>query len=163
VLVRERAQRLGGHLPAGRLHGQLAAATRHDLALDGQQVADVDELLEPGQALLTEIRQRQHHLQLGPVPLTEPDEAELAGVAQEDHPAGHRDLLTGLGVGLQVLAVVLVPQVLQQVRPRHRDRVRLHSFRQQAVTLLQADPHLLGQVVLPAVGVHRVHVCVSHA
>jgi uncharacterized repeat protein (TIGR01451 family) len=35
--------------PAGRLHGQLAAATRHHLTLDGQQVADVDELLEPGQ------------------------------------------------------------------------------------------------------------------
>ena len=33
----------------------------------------------------------EHHLDLGAVALAEPGEAELAGVAQEDHPAGDRD------------------------------------------------------------------------
>ena len=57
--------------------------------------------LELGQPLLADVGQREHHLQLGAVALAEPDEAELPGVAQEDHPAGDRDLLAGVGVGLE--------------------------------------------------------------
>ena len=78
-------------------------------------------------------------------------------------PADDGDLEASLGVGLQVLGVVGVPELLQQVRPLDGDRIRLHPLSDQPVTLLQANPHLLGQVVLPAVGGHRGITWLSHA
>ena len=92
VLVGQRAQRLGDHRPRRRLHRQLAAAAGDHLAGDADEVADVDQRLEVGQRLLADLGQRQHRLQLGAVALAQPDEAELAGVAEVDDPAGDRDL-----------------------------------------------------------------------
>ena len=98
MLVGQRAQRLGGHLPANGLDGQLAAAARHDLTLDRDLVADVDEPLERVELLLADLGQGQHGLQLGAVAGTQPGETELAGVAQEDHSAGDSDLVAGARV-----------------------------------------------------------------
>ena len=111
--------------------------------------------LNVGQRLLADVGEREHHLELGAVALAQPGEAELAGVAQEDHPAGDRDLLAGVVVGLELLGVVR--------RPRSRASVWVRGDRragtartpcvEQPLALLPAYPHLLGQVV--ALGVRR--------
>ena len=75
VLVGQRADGLGGQLPARGLHGQLAAAAGDDLAGHRQVVADVDQRLERREPLLADAGQRDHGLQLGAVALAEHDEA----------------------------------------------------------------------------------------
>ena len=50
-------------------------------------------------------------LELGAIAFAEPDEAELAGVAQEDHPAGHRDDFAGVHVRAHGLGVVRADDV----------------------------------------------------
>ncbi len=111
VLVGQRPQRLGRERPRGRLHRELAPAAGDHLAAHREQVAEVDERLEVRERLLADVGQRQHHLQLGAVALAQPDEAQLAGVAQEHHAAGDRDLVTGVGVGLERLDVVRRPDL----------------------------------------------------
>ncbi len=91
VLVGQRPQRLGDHRPARRLHRQLAAPAGDHLAGDPDEVADVDEVLVLRERVLAEVGEREHRLQLGAVALAQPHEAELAGVAQVDHAAHHRD------------------------------------------------------------------------
>ena len=65
-----------------------------------------------------DLGQGQHRLQLGAVAGPKPGEAELAGVAQEDHPAGHRDVVAGAGVGAELLGVVRADDVAQLVGTR---------------------------------------------
>ena len=78
-------------------HGQLAAAGGDDLAGDEHVVAEVDVGLPGGQRLRADPVQRDHGLQLGAgrAALTQGGEAELAGVAHEDDPAGDADLVAG--------------------------------------------------------------------
>ncbi len=101
VRHRQRAQRLGGQLPGVGEDRELAAARRPDLAGDQDVVAEVDVGLPGRQGLLADPVAGEHHLQLG-VALAQGGEAELAGVAEEDDPAGDADLLAGHGVRLQV-------------------------------------------------------------
>ena len=89
--------------------------------VDPEEVADVDQRLERPRALLADVGQREHHLQLGAVALAQPGEAELAGVALEDHPAGDRD--DGRRCGCPAPAscgVVRVADLAQRVGARHR-------------------------------------------
>jgi len=162
VLVGQRPQRLGRDRPVGRLHGQLTAAAGDHLAADREQVAEVHQRLEPGQRLLADVGQRQHHLQLGAVALAQPDEAELAGVAQEHHAPGHRDLLAGPGVRLELPSVVRRPDLGQGVGPLDGHGVGRAAFLQQPFPLAPTHPHLLGEVVLHGLG-RRVLRSVAHA
>ena len=119
VLVGQRAQRLRGDLPLAGRHAELAPPAGDHLAAHGQQVADVDECLVLGERLLADVGQAQHHLDLGAVALPQAGEAELAGVALEDDAAGDRHLLAGVGVGLEVLPVVLLAQLADRVGALH--------------------------------------------
>ena len=58
--------------------------------------------LPAGQLVVADQGEAQHRLQLGAVALAQRGEAELAGVAQEDHPAGDAHLVAGGGVRRQV-------------------------------------------------------------
>ena len=105
--------------------------------------------LNAGQRLLAHLGQRQHHLQLGAVALAQPDEAQLAGVAEEDHPAGDRDLLAGAGVGLELRGVVRLADLGERVRALdRRSGTAWTPAVEQPLPLLPPHPHLLGQVVL---------------
>ncbi len=147
MLVGQRTQRLRGHLPGDALDGQLAAPAGDHLALDSDQVADVDEGLEVGERLLADVGEGEHRLQLGAVALAQSREAELAGVAQEDDPPGDRNVVAGVVVGPERLGVVRRDDLAQRVGARHGDRVGVDPCLDQPVALLPANPHLLGQVV----------------
>jgi hypothetical protein len=86
----------------------------------------------------------QHHLQLG-VALAQRREAQLAGVAAEDHPAGHADALAGHGVRLEV--GIRGPDGGQRAGAVDRDGVRVDAGLAQTVELGAADPHLLRELV----------------
>ena len=90
--------------------------------------------------------QREHHLELGAVALTQPRETQLSGVAQEDHPTGDRDLDTGARVGPEGLGVVLGENLGERMAPLDDDRVRRHAGRDQPLALVPAHPHLLRQL-----------------
>ena len=85
------------------------------------QVAEVDVGLPVGQRVRADPVEGQHQLQLDAV-LAQRGEAELAGVADEDDPAGDADLLAGLGAGLEFR--VLGADLGQRVGPRDADRER---------------------------------------
>src|SRR6185312_16400748 len=101
--------------------------------------------------------QGEHGLQLGAVAIPQGGEAELAGVAYEDHPAGDRHLVAGGGVGGQVR--VLRADLGERRGAGEADRVRLHALGEHPVPLLPADLHLLGKVVG---GVHWHGVLLGH-
>ena len=109
-------------------------------------VADVDEVLPGSELLLTDVGEREHRLDLGAVTGPQGREAELAGVAGEDHPPGDADPLTRRSVDGQI-------RVRRANRSDARgdgqaDAVGLHALRRELLALLPADPHLLGQIVL---------------
>ena len=102
VRHRQRAQRLGGQLPGVGEHRQFAAARRARPRRSTQNVvAEVDVGLPGRQGLLAHPVAGEHDLQLG-VALAQGGEAELAGVAEEDDPAGDADRLAGHRVRREV-------------------------------------------------------------
>ena len=103
-LVRHRkwAQRLARHLPRVGEHAQFPATRADHLAVYEDEVTEVHVGLPGGQRLLTHAVQADHGLQLRAVTFLKCCEAQLPGVADEDHPAGDADDLTCLGVGLEV-------------------------------------------------------------
>src|SRR5690606_5877201 len=111
-------------------------------------VAEVDQRLELGERLLADLGLREHRLDLGAVALAQPDEAQLAGVAQEDHPAGDRHVLIGVRVGPHLLRIVRLDDLADGVRALDEQRIGIDARVQHALALLAAHPHLLGQVVL---------------
>ena len=80
VLVqgRQRAQRLGRHLPGGGHDGQLAAAAAHDPPGDGDLVAQVDVALPRLERVVADLGQAEHDLQ-PLVALLQRGEGEPAG------------------------------------------------------------------------------------
>ena len=84
-------------LPGVGQHRQLAALGRDHLAVDEDEVAEVDVGLPGGQRVGADPVEREHHLQFDAV-LAQRREAELAGVADEDDPAGDADVVAGLRV-----------------------------------------------------------------
>ena len=149
VEVGHRPQRLGRQLPLAGQHRQLAALGGDHPAADEDEVAQVDVGLPGRQLLLADLGQGEHHLQpdagvLQRQALLQRGEAELAGVADEHHPAGDADDVVGLLAGLQVAP--LLPDLLQRVGARHADRIGLPALGQQPGPLLLANPQLLGQV-----------------
>ena len=110
-------------------------------------VADVDGMLEHGQPLLTDEVQRKHRLELGAISFAQPDEAELAGVAQEDHAAGHRDDFAGLDVRAQGDGVVRTDDVAERVRAFDGDRIGILTGGDQFVAFLAADAQLLREIL----------------
>lgn len=79
-----------------------AALGRHDAAVDEDVVTEVDVRLPGRERVLADVRQREHRLQPRAVALLEGGEAELAGVPDEDDPAGDADDVVGLLAGLEV-------------------------------------------------------------
>ena len=142
VRDRQRPQRLRGQLPGIGEDRQLAAARRPDLAGHEHVVAEVDVGLPGGEGLLADPVAGEHDLEFG-VALAQRREAELAGVAEEDDPAGDADLLAGHRVRLEV--GVGGTDGGQRRRPRDGDRVGVDPAVPQAVELRPADPHLLGE------------------
>ncbi|MPM55026.1 hypothetical protein SDC9_101811 [bioreactor metagenome] len=155
VQGRHRAQRLGGHLPAVRHHRQLAAPRPDHPAVHEHPVTQVDVGLPGGQRLLADLRLRQHHLQprrvvLGGEAALQGGEAQLAGVAQEHHPAADPDQVLGLLTGLQVLPAPA--DLVQGVRTLQPDRVGRTALLEQSRALLEAHLHLLGHLVVGKLG-----------
>ena len=149
VRHRQRPQRLGGQLPGVGEDRELAAARRPDLAGDEHVVAEVDVGLPGRQGLLADPVAGEHHLQLG-VALAQRGEAQLAGVAEEDDPAGDADRLAGHRVRLEV--GMRGADGGQRRRPLDRHRVRVDAALAQPVQLGPADPHLLGEFVVRRTG-----------
>ena len=77
-------------------------------------VTEVDVRLPVGERLLADLGQAEHHLEPGAGTLLKGGEAELAGVADEDHPAGDPDDVLGLLTRLEVPP--LLAHLLQRVR-----------------------------------------------
>ena len=105
---------------------------------------------------LADVGEREHDLELGAVALAQPDEAELAGVAQEDRAARDRDVVTGAGVGRELSRfhqrVELLADLLERVGALDGQRVRRTAGLEQALTLLATHPHLLGKGLLLGLG-----------
>ena len=116
-------------------------------------VADVDELLPVRELLLAHVRERQHRLDLGSVARSQGGEAELARVAEEDHPPRQADAVTGRRVLRQ--AGMGGTHMRDRGRDGKADGVRLHPAFRQQLTLLPADAHLLGDVLVRVDGVAR--------
>jgi hypothetical protein len=147
-LVRDgqRAQCLRRHPPLVGHDGQLTALAGDHLTADEDVVSDVDEVLPRVQLFLADLGQREHRLEFRAVPRAQRREAQLPGVAQEDHATGERRLRTRRHVGLQVR--VGRANLGDRGRDRQPDRVRLHAASGKGAALLAPDPHLLGEVVL---------------
>jgi len=79
-------------------------------------VAEVDLGLPAGQLIGSDAGQAEHCLQLSTVAGAQCREAQLAGVAQKDDPAGHADQITGGGVRRQIL--MRLPHLAQRVGAR---------------------------------------------
>src|SRR5699024_1311456 len=77
----------------------------------------------------------------------EADKAEFAGVADEQHAAGHRHLHVGLLARLEGGEARVRGDLGQGVRARHVDRVGLPARVEQALPLVAADAELLRGVV----------------
>ena len=144
VEVRQRQQRLGRDLPGAGEHAELAALRRDDLALDLDDVAEVDQLLPAFERLLADLGQRDHDLDAAAVPGLQRREAELAGVAREHDASGDRHGHAGGVVGLEVAP--LLAHLRDGVRDLHGDRVRV-TLGEQAIALRHAHGLLLGDVV----------------
>ncbi len=108
-------------------------------------VAQVDVRLVRLELLLAHLGEGEHDLEPFALPVLERGEAELAGVALEDHPPGDAHHVVGLLPRLE--ARVRGADLRERVADRHAHRVRLAAGRQDAVALGPADLHLLGQVV----------------
>ena len=166
VQVGHRPQRLGGDRPLRGQHRQFAALGGDHPAADEDEVPEVDVGLPVGQAGLAHLGQGQHHLQPDPgvlqaQTLLQGGEAQLAGVADEHHPAGHPDHVLRLLRDRQ--AAPAPPDLAQRVGPRHADRVGLAALGQQSRPLLLPHPQLFGQVrVSNQVVGHRISLARDH-
>ena len=160
------SQRLGGDPPGGDLDvvvpgggglgalaqdrlghdGQLAAARGDDAAVDEEVVAQVDvglEGRERGVALGGQGLGREHGLQGGAGTVLQGDEAQAAGVAQEDDAAGDTDDVVGLLPGLEV--GVALAHGGDGGGDGHGDRVGVPALAAQALALAGADLELLAR------------------
>ena len=148
VLLRQRPQALRRDRPALRHDRQFAALGRDDLARHADVVAEVDVALPGRERLLTDARERDHHLDLGgPVP--KGGEAELAADARQHDPARDSDPLPRHGVGFQL--GVFRPDLTNSVRARVSHRVRFDAVLTEPRHLLQADTHLLRDALVDLV------------
>jgi hypothetical protein len=107
-------------------------------------VAQVDIGLPALQSQRADTGQADHRLQLGAVALLQGGETQLAGIADEDHPAGDADQVTGRGVDGQV--GVLGADLRQGVGAPDGDRVGVAALGQQPSPLVAADPELFGKL-----------------
>jgi hypothetical protein len=146
VQIRQRHDRLRRDLPVLDQDAELATAGRDDLAADEHVIAQVDELLPAFQGLLTDLRERDHHLDAGPVAGLQRREAELARVAGVHDAPRQPDGDAGGGVGLEVAP--LGPHLGDRVRDRHRNRIRIADLGEEPVALGEADGLLFGDVDL---------------
>ena len=138
-------QRLGGQLPAVGEYRELAALGRDHLAVDEHDVAEVDVGLPRGERSGADPVEGEHRLQLARA-LAQRGEAELAGVADEDHPAGDTDLDAGLRTRGHVR--VGRADLGEGVGARDIDRERRRGGRCcQPVVLRATDAQLLGQIL----------------
>ena len=142
----QRAQGLGGHAPLVSQYRELAALRGDDLTGDEDVVADVDEVLPSRELVLPDVCEGEHRLDLRAVAGPQGREAELAGVAREDHARGDADPLTGRGVDGQIR--MRRANRSDARRDGQADGIGLHALGRELVALLPADPHLLGQIVL---------------
>ena len=141
----KRPKRLGNDLPRIGKHRQFAASRTDHLAVDEDDVAQVDVRLPPVQGVLPHLGQADHRLQLGAVAFLEGGEAELARVACEHHPSGNADRVSGLCVGWQV--GVGSADLGEAVSARHLHRVRVVPLGEQPLALGLTDPELLRDVL----------------
>src|SRR5699024_3027235 len=124
---------------------QLAASGSDDLALDPHVIAEVDVGLPGVQALLTDLVQGQHDLQVTGL-ITQRGKAQLAAGAVEHDTARDRDSVAGAGVRFQPLVFLTHAADRRITREGHREGVDARL--PQTVQLLAPDPHLFGQVVV---------------
>ena len=139
---RQRVERLRGHVPGLRHHGQLAALGGDDAAAHGNDVAQVGVGLPLRQRFFADLSQGEHDLQLGAVAFLQGGEAQLAGVALEHNAAGNGDLVLRLLARFQ-RAVVLGAKVLQRRSAIDFDGVGVPPFVDKPLPLLPADLLLL--------------------
>ena len=145
------SQRLRRQHPLRGQHRQLTAPRGDHPPGHRDVVAEIDLGLPVRQGLRAHLGQRQHHLQPGAgvgqrQSFLQGGEAQLPGVADEHHPAGHRDHVLGLLPSLQIRP--LGADIAQGMGARDGDGVGLASRGQQLGALLPAYPDLLGDVGL---------------
>ena len=124
--------------------GELAAAGGAHVPVDEEVVAEVHVGLEGGErgvALAGQGLGGQHRLQGGAGAVGQRDEAELAGVAQEDDAAGHAHDVLGLLAGGQIR--VLLADSGDRGGDGELDGVGVPALGAQALTLARADGELL--------------------
>ncbi len=127
--------------------------------VDEDEVTKIDVGLPGRERLLADLGEGDHHLQpyagmICSQALLQGGEAQLAGVADEHHAAGHSDDVVGLLAQRQVAP--LLPYRGQRVGARNGHRIGLAALSQQPCPLLLPDLHLLGQPEVVAVARHPV-------
>ena len=144
----QRTERLRRHAPLGRQYRQLTALAADHPTLHEHEVAQVDVGLPVGQPLLAHLGEREHHLQPGTgilagEPVLQGGETQLAGVANEHHPAADADHVLGLLTGGEVPPLGV--HLGGRVGASDADRVRIGARLEQSGTLVAPHLQLLGQ------------------
>ena len=122
-LLRERAQALGEHVPLGDAQAELAAAAHEDVALGGDDVAQI-RVGKGGVALLAEPVERRVELEPARA-VGQVEEHRLAVAAAGGDPARERKPLARLGARFEVAEAR--PHVLDGRRGRRAGRIRIDA------------------------------------
>ena len=168
VRDRQRTQRLGGHGPLLGHDRKLAAAGGDHAPLGEDDVAQVDLRLPAVQRFRADLCLGEHDLQLGAVAVLEGGEGQLAGIADEHHAASHADdavrfltdveegcplrksgeLFRSLRIVLLGLHCPLLTNLRQRVSPGNFYWISLTALVKDALALLAANAHLLGNFII---------------
>ena len=108
-------------------------------------ITDVDELLPLLQRGLAHGREGEHGLELGAVPCPQGREAQLAGVALEDHSAGDAHAIPRGHIDVEIW--IRRAHLSDGVRHGEADGVGLATTGEQAIALISAHAHLLWQIL----------------
>ena len=153
-LLRQGQQALGEQRQLGHANGNLAHLGAENLALDADNVADV-QLLEGGIGLIAQQIALDENLDVTLL-VAQMGKAGLAHDALGHHTAGQRDDLAGLGFGRQLGKFLFEVGRVRVLRIFGDDKGVMTGFAQ-VCQLLAAHSGLLGQLLL-GLGLILLHV-----
>ncbi len=152
----QRLERLGCDGPFVGEDRQLAGLRGDHTAFDEQVVAEVDELLEKLEGIGADLLLREHRLDRCAVARRELHEAQAAGIADEQHAAGHAHHVIGLLPRFE-RAVVLGAHRFDRAGHIERDRVRVEPLLEHHRAFRHTHLHLFGVRLRAEFLVRRVH------